>query len=203
MPWIPVNVSRNGVAALSLQTKRLKRHSPKQLKMLIWLVFRIIMLKESQPIKNLWQLQGSCLPPILHHRPLDSEFHHWVATFIHRTFPSPSLQHCLPRHPGKRPPGWVSQSLVAPRLLQLQSESVHTTAYFPKRASRCFLLICLEAKANVHSAFCSKVVPTNRSNRNHCLQCLEPFYSECGPQSPGGSLGMQAFSRFSQSEPTP
>lgn len=111
MPCIPINVSRNGVAALSLQTKRLKRHSPKQLKMLIWLVFRIIMLQESQPIKNLWQRQGSCLPPILHHRPLDSEFHHWVATFIHRTgwaplnlsftfpaaLPAPSSRQVTPR----------------------------------------------------------------------------------------------------------
>lgn len=202
MPWIPINVSRNGVAVLSLQTKRLKRRSRKQLKMLIWLVFRITMLKESQPIKNLWQLQGSCLPPTLHHRPLDSEFHHCVATLTNRTgwaFPAalPALSS------GKRPPARVSQSLVVPRLLQLQSESVRTMACFPKRASRCFLLICLEAKANVHSAFCSEVVPTNRSNRNHCLQRLEPFYSQCGPQSPGGSLGMQAFSRFSQSEPTP
>lgn len=76
-------------------------------------------------------------------------------------------------------------------------------AYFPKRASRCFLLICLEAKANAHSAFCSEVVPTNRSNRNHCLQRLEPFYSVWSTEPLGGSSGTQTVSRVSQSEPTP
>lgn len=76
----------------------------------------------------------------------------------------------------------LGQSLFAPGLLLLiLFLQCHV---FQTKVSRCFLFICLEQKANVHSAFCSEVVPTNRRSRNPSLQCLEPFYSECGPQSP-------------------
>lgn len=84
-----------------------------------------------------------------------------------------------------------------------QSELVPAVPHFPKESLQLLCIHLLTAKGNSRSAFCSEVVPTDRTRAVTVSSAYSLPTLSVVHRAPGTSLGMQVHPRPSESESTP
>lgn len=169
------------------------------------------MLKESQPIKNLRQFHGSCLPPNLHRRPLWTQtgFHACAATLINRNWlsrskPCPHLPWSAAFHVIWASDLQAGSVSIRTRAAAATTRSSSCNAMFSKRESPgAFYSFAWSKRQTCTLPFALKLCQLTGGAEIPVCSAWSLSTLSVVHRAPGSSLGMQASSRPPESESTP